>query len=130
VKQATSARQLHADQLRWPRRWRIWRDHQRIFIGDGGTYTNSVTLNSNGWLIGRGVTGASFDALFRHRAAGAGHVAARPSLNLPAPTISVAAAATVQSTSAAPGLPNAVRGVNLVTGSATTKAVGVPDLGR
>jgi hypothetical protein len=62
----------------------------RVFVADNGTYSNSVTLNSNGWLIGQGVTGTTFDALFGILFPAQGTLAARPALNQPAPTISVA----------------------------------------
>ncbi len=95
----------------------------RLFIGDNGTYSTSVTLNSNGWLIGQGVTGTTFDALFAIALPAQGTLAARPSLNLPAPTISIASAATNAVNLNGVGTTNNLRGVNLVTGSATTKAI-------
>jgi len=95
----------------------------RLFIGDAGTYSTSVTLNSNGWLIGQGVTGTTFDALFAIALPAQGTLAARPSLNLPAPTISIASAATNAVNLNGVGTTNTLRGVNLVTGSATTKAI-------
>ncbi|MEO8675086.1 MAG: hypothetical protein ABI569_05870, partial [Casimicrobiaceae bacterium] len=96
----------------------------RIFIGDNGTYSNSVTLNSNGWLIGQGVTGTTFDALFGIGAPAQGTLTARPSLSLSAPTISIASLATNVVTLTNAGTTNSVRGVNLTTGSNSTKAIG------
>jgi hypothetical protein len=37
--------------------------NQRIFVFSG-TYASGITLNSGEWLIGQGVSGASFDAVF------------------------------------------------------------------
>ena len=35
---------------------------ERVFLYDG-TYTTGIALNQGGWLVGQGVTGASFDAV-------------------------------------------------------------------
>lgn len=99
------------------------RTNTRIFIGDNATHSNSVSLNSNGWLIGQGVTGTTFDDLFGIPAPAQGTLAARPSLGLAAPTIAVASAGTNVVNLTGAGTSNSVRGLALSTGSATTKGI-------
>ena len=64
------------------------RTHGYIFDSDSGTYTTSVTLKDSGWLVGKGVTGTTFDSLFSINPATAqangGTLAARPRTTLKA----------------------------------------------
>lgn len=94
-----------------------------IFMNDAGAYTNSVSLNSNGWLIGPAVTGTTFAALFGIVApVGGGTLAPLPSLAQPAPTLTASAGQNaVNLTNAA--TTNSVRGLNLATVSAATKGI-------
>jgi len=82
--------------------------NHRIFVYSGTTPTASITLNSNEWLIGQGVTGTTFDALFGITPP-AGTIA-RPSLGGTRPTIqgNVAMASS-----------SAVRGLNIQPASGT-----------
>jgi Bacterial Ig domain/Carboxypeptidase regulatory-like domain len=95
-----------------------------IFIEDAGAYTNSVTLNSNGSLIGQGITGfASFDALYGIGVPAQGTLAARPLLAQASPTITVSSAGVNVVNLNSAGTTNAVRGLVLTTGTGTTKAI-------
>ena len=80
----------------------------RIFINDANTHTPAaVTLNSGGWLIGQGVAGTTFDALFGIAPSGAGTLATRPAINSTRPTISGAASTVTMNTN------SAVRGLDI-----------------
>jgi VCBS repeat-containing protein len=80
---------------------------QRIFVYSG-TATSGITLNTSEWLIGQGVTGTSFDAVFSIIPP-TGTIA-RPSINGTRPTIQ---GNVVMATSAA------VRGLNIQPASGT-----------
>jgi hypothetical protein len=75
--------------------------NQRIFLYTG-TYTGGITLNTNEWLIGQGVTGSDFDTLFGISPP-TGTIA-RPSINGTRPTTGGAIAMAGSS---------AVRGLNI-----------------
>ncbi|MEO8359843.1 MAG: Ig-like domain-containing protein [Vicinamibacteria bacterium] len=93
-----------------------------IFIGDGGTYANNVPLNTNGNLIGQGLTGFTFDGFFGIGAPAQGTLATRPLLSQARPTISISTAG-VNIVSMASGTTHNVLGLNITTGSATTTAI-------
>ncbi len=80
---------------------------QRIFVYSG-TATSGITLNTDEWLIGQGVTGASFDAVFSITPP-AGTIA-RPSINGARPTIQGNVAMATS---------DAVRGLNIQPSSGT-----------
>lgn len=62
--------------------------NSHIFLGDANTHsTASVTHNSGGRIIGQGVAGASFDAVFGIAAPAQGTLATRPLINLTKPTV-------------------------------------------
>ena len=86
--------------------------NQRIFLYSG-SYANGITLNTGEWLIGQGVTGASFDAIFGITPA-AGTIA-RPSIGGTRPIVQ----GTVALASSA-----AVRGLNIQPGSGTQGLTG------
>jgi hypothetical protein len=87
-------------------------DH-KIFLHTGtGTYAGGATLNTNGWLIGQGVVGASFDAVFG--IAPPAGTAARPQVNGTRPA--------VQSTVTL-GTNSRLQGVNLAVTTAATSGV-------
>ena len=78
--------------------------NQRIFLY-AGTYANGITLNTGEWLIGQGVTGVDFDAIFGITPA-AGTIA-RPSIGGTRPivqgTVALAASASVHGLNIQPG---------------------------
>ena len=86
--------------------------NQRIFLYSG-SYANGITLNTGEWLIGQGVTGASFDTIFGITPA-AGTIA-RPSIGGTRPSVQ----GTVALASSA-----AVRGLNIQPGSGTQGLTG------
>lgn len=86
----------------------------RIFISDANSHGNAVPLNSGGWLIGQGVTGTTFDALFGISAPAQGVLATRPSLAQPRPTVANTVTLNVN---------GVVRGLNI----STTTATGITD---
>ena len=85
----------------------------RIFIFSGTVPTASITLNTNEWLIGQGVTGSTFDTLFGITPP-AGTIA-RPTINGARPVVqgNVVVAAN-----------DAVRGLNIQPGSGTAGLTG------
>jgi hypothetical protein len=82
----------------------------RIFISDANNHGSAVPLNSGGWLVGQGVTGTTFDALFGIGAPAQGTLAPRPSLALPRPTVTNTVTLNANS---------AVRGLNISSAAAT-----------
>ena len=87
--------------------------NHKIFLHTGtGTYAGGAILNSDGWLVGQGVVGVSFDAIFGIAPpAGTG---ARPSINGTRPA--------VQSTVTL-GTNSRLQGVNLAITTAATSGV-------
>lgn len=81
--------------------------NQAIFVYTG-TYTNGITLNSGEWLIGQGVSGASFDNVFGITPP-TGTIA-RPAINGTRPTL--------QNT-VTMGASSQVKGLNISSGSNT-----------
>ncbi|HEV2890839.1 MAG TPA: tandem-95 repeat protein [Frankiaceae bacterium] len=89
----------------------------RVFVASG-TVTGGISQPANGWLVGQGVSGASFDAVFGI-APPAGTVA-RPSVNGTRPTV-------VGGVALADG--SVVRGLDVAPPSGTAGLVGVGDDG-
>jgi large repetitive protein len=108
------------------------RTNTRIYVNDGGGCCGNmgVTLNSGGWLIGPGVTGTTFDALFGIAAPAQGTLAARPTLGGQRPTLTGASATvTVHTGSAVRGLDvNVSAGANRGLVGAGRTGVVVTDL--
>ncbi|HEU0130070.1 MAG TPA: Ig-like domain-containing protein [Mycobacteriales bacterium] len=90
---------------------------QRIFVSSG-TVTGSLSQATNGWLVGQGVTGASFDAVMGVTPPAG--TAPRPAINGTRPTV-------VGGVSLADG--SVVRGLNLTPPSGTAGLVGNGDDG-
>ena len=89
-----------------------------IFIGDANSHTAGSILNSGARVIGQGVTGTTFDALFGIGAPAQGTLAARPAINQARPTITAAAGTTLTV-----GPNNTLRGFNL--GNASAAGIGL-----
>ncbi|MBK9375500.1 MAG: putative Ig domain-containing protein [Holophagales bacterium] len=91
----------------------------RIFIGDASTHSPGVgvVLNSGGWIIGQGVPGASFDALFGISLPAQGVLATRPPINQARPTVSGAPATVTAHAS------SAIRGFNLNVSGGGNKGI-------
>ena len=85
----------------------------KIFLEDANNHAGSATLNSGGWLIGQGVTGTAFDALFNIVAPAQGTLAARPSLGLSRPTVQSTVTLNTNSS---------VRGLNIASTTSTAMA--------
>ena len=86
--------------------------NHKVFLY-AGTYATGLSLNTGEWLIGQGVSGASFDALFG--IAPPSGTLARPSIAGTRPTVSGTVTMATNST---------LRGLNLSTGAATGLSAG------
>jgi hypothetical protein len=86
----------------------------RIFIDDAGSHPSAVALATGAWLIGQGVTGASFDAVFGitpPSGPGAGTLATRPLIGAASPTVQ--GTVTMNDSSRVSGLKIAVTGTDM-----------------
>ena len=79
-----------------------------IFIADANSHVAGFALNSGAQVIGQGVAGSTFDALFAIGTPAEGALAARPAINQARPTVTAAAGTTL-----GVGLNNTLRGFNI-----------------